>query len=366
MDAGALGFSTSQGSVDNGAYGKPVPSRLASRSELLRLMDQMANAGHGIVQLLPRNTRDVEAACEELSELVGRSGRTVTFSAVLTGMFGPRGAAVAALDRFGQVGEGRLVPQMACRPIVQQVALQDPFFLTMFSEAFVDILGEQPQARAAMYSSPEWRQRAHAESLPMMARLGEAFVSETSLHSELVGRRLGDLAAERATTPLDLLIDLSLKERLDTRFTVPLVNDDEEEVVALLNDPRCLLALSDAGAHQSQICDAVFSTYLLSHFVRERQAIPLEMAVWRLSGHQAEVLGLTDRGIIRAGAAADLVAFDPDTVGTSPLERVRDLPGGADRLLGRGEGIHHVWINGTRTVDSGIDTDERPGLLIRQ
>ncbi|MBV9660072.1 MAG: amidohydrolase family protein, partial [Acidimicrobiales bacterium] len=112
-------------------------------------------------------------------------------------------------------------------------------------------------------------------------------------------------------------------------------------------------------------CDAVFSTYLLGHFVRERQAIPLEMAVWRLTGHQAEVLGLADRGVIRSGAAADLVAFDPATVGTSPLERVRDLPGGGDRLLGRGEGIHHVWINGARTVENGIDTDQRPGRLIR-
>jgi N-acyl-D-amino-acid deacylase len=284
----------------------------------------------------------------------------------LTGLFGPHGAAVAALDRFAEVGGGQLVPQMACRPIVQQVALRDPFLLTIFSTAFVDILGVGADERQEMYSSPEWRRLAHEKSTPTMARMSEAVVSETLVHVALIGRQLGDLAAERGSTPLDVLIDLSLQEELATRFTVPLMNDDEEEVIALLNDPRCLLALSDAGAHQSQICDAVFSTYLLGHFVRERQAVPLETAIWRLTGHQAEVLGFSDRGVIRPGAAADLVAFDPDRIGTTALKRVNDLPGGADRLIGRGEGIHHVWINGARTVEDGLDTDERPGRVIRQ
>src|SRR6185436_19127295 len=95
-----------------------------------------------------------------------------------------------------------------------------------------------------------------------------------------------------------------------------------------------------------QICDANFATHLLSHWVREQGTIPMEYAVWRLTGQPASFLGLSDRGFVKPGLAADLVAFDPDRVGPQPLERVWDLPAGADRLVSRSTGIEHVWVNG--------------------
>ena len=82
----------------------------------------------------------------------------------------------------------------------------------------------------------------------------------------------------------------------------------------MLADDRLLLGLSDAGAHASQLCDAVFSTYLLEHWVRETGVLSLQQAVWRLTGHPASVFRLTDRGVIAPGAFADLVAFDPASI----------------------------------------------------
>ena len=134
----------------------------------------------------------------------------------------------------------------------------------------------------------------------------------------------------------------------------------------LLQDEGLLLGLSDAGAHTSQLCDANAPTHLLGHWARERNVLSLEDAVWRLTGQPAAVFGLRDRGVIRVGAAADLVAFDPATVGSRPLERVRDLPGGADRGVARSVGVEHVWVAGTCVRRDGTDlTGVAPGRLLR-
>ncbi|WP_157734937.1 amidohydrolase family protein [Pseudofrankia inefficax] len=93
---------------------------------------------------------------------------------------------------------------------------------------------------------------------------------------------------------------------------------------------------------------------------------PVPMAVWRLTGHVAQVFGLGDRGLIRPGYAADLVAFDPDTVGDADPVRVWDLPAGGDRLIAGAEGIVAVWVNGAAIVrDSQPVEDAYPGALVR-
>jgi N-acyl-D-amino-acid deacylase len=145
-----------------------------------------------------------------------------------------------------------------------------------------------------------------------------------------------------------------------------LTNDCEPDLADVLKDDASLLGLSDAGAHGSQLCDAVFSTYLLEHWVRDTGTLTLEKAVWRLTGHPAQVLRLRDRGRIEAGFQADLVAFDPATVGPEAVQRVWDLPAGADRLIARSRGIFHVWVNGEQIVRDGSDVPgARPGVLIR-
>jgi N-acyl-D-aspartate/D-glutamate deacylase len=143
-------------------------------------------------------------------------------------------------------------------------------------------------------------------------------------------------------------------------------NDGDDEIGDLLADKRTLLGLSDAGAHASQLCDACYSTHLLGHWVRERAALSLEDAVWRLTGHPHTAFRIPERGVVREGWHADLVAFDPATVGTTPVERVHDQPGGADRLVVGSTGIEHVWVNGTATRRAGEDlAGARPGRLLR-
>ncbi len=192
----------------------------------------------------------------------------------------------------------------------------------------------------------------------------KVFVAETAAHPELAdGPSLAELGAQRGVDPLDVLCDVALDDGLRTRFRVVVANDDATSLAGLLQDDRTLLGLSDAGAHASQLCDAVFSTYLLEHWVRETGTLSLEKAIWRITGHPASVFGIPGRGRVAPGYFADLVAFDPATVGVERMERVYDLPAGADRLIARSRGLHQVWVNGELTGDG--DGSPRAGRLIR-
>jgi N-acyl-D-amino-acid deacylase len=145
-----------------------------------------------------------------------------------------------------------------------------------------------------------------------------------------------------------------------------MTNDNEPQIAEMLRNDALMLGLSDAGAHTSQLCDADFATYLLQHWWREKRAIPLEKAIWRLTRQPAEFFGLADRGRLVRGAVADIVVFDPETVGTTAPERRCDLPAGADRLVAKSTGIVHVWVGGVPSRRGGQDLrNPGAGKLIR-
>ena len=356
MAAGAIGFSTSRSESHRGAFGRPVPSRLAELSEIWTLAGAVGDTGRGTIEA----TWGPDLHVEECARLSADIGRPVTWAAIMVVRDSP--AMSADLERrVAQAGGAgtRVFPQVACRPIVAQVTLADPAPLANVP-AFGEILSLERAKRAALYGDPAWRERAYAGVREKWGnKLDEATVQETVVHTELrEGPTLGQLAAERGGTALDVAVDLALAEGLDTRFRIVMINDDEEQVGRLLRNHSLLLGLSDAGAHTSQLCDANFATYLLQRWVRELGVLTLEEAVWRLTGQPARVYGLTGRGILAPGAVADLVAFDPAKIGTGPLERTFDFPGGADRLVAPSSGIEHVWVSGQQ---SRLDGKELPG-----
>ncbi|MBL7488259.1 amidohydrolase family protein [Frankia sp. AgB1.9] len=360
LDAGAIGFSTSRQPAHQGAYGRPVPSRFAEVSEVYELAGVMGEAGKGVLAV----SIGPGLFLDQFSEIATRYNIPVTWTALVTRAEKP-GSALRTVER-GAALSGEVYPQIACRPIVMQVTMDDPSPLGQVDE-WKEVLAVPREQRPTLYRDDAWRDRARETTLAAWShRWHKVDVEETVTHGALTGIPLDQLARDRGTTPFDLMLDLALSDAGTTRFRVVLENDGDAELADLLADKRTLLGLSDAGAHATQLCDACYSTHLLGHWVRERKAISLEDAVWRLTGQPAKAFRLAERGQVKPGFFADLVAFDPDTVGTTAVERVDDQPGGTERLVVRSTGVAHTWVNGVATRFDGEDLPAvTPGRLLR-
>jgi len=360
LEAGAIGFSTSRQPAHQGAFGRPVPSRFAETDEVEAIASVLGELGKGVLQV----SIGPGLFIDQFSEIATRHGIPVTWTALMARADRP-GAAMRAVER-GAALPGEVYPQIACRPIVMQIGMADPVPLAEIDE-WKEVLALPRAERAGLYRDAAWRDRARETTLKAWShRWPKTSVEETGAHQDAVGVPLDRLAEERDTTPFDLMLDLALSDGMATRFRIVLDNDGDDEVGRLLADKRTLLGLSDAGAHATQLCDACYSTHLLGHWVRERGALTLEDAVWRLTGHPHQAFRIKDRGLVKEGFHADLVAFDPQTVGTTPVERVHDQPGGADRLVVRSTGVEHMWVNGTATRTAGEEVaGAAPGRLVR-
>ncbi|HEV3225481.1 MAG TPA: amidohydrolase family protein, partial [Acidimicrobiales bacterium] len=310
IEAGAIGFASSQSPTHSGDGGKPVPSRFADVDEITRLASAMGDKGRGTFQA----TIGPGFYVKELAALSETIGRPATWTALLTLSEAP-GRAKQTLDKQAALG-GEVWPQIACRPLVFQITLEDPFPFAM-APGFDEILAAPRAQRADIYSDMAWRDRVRDGLDRVWGHTwGKDWIDETERHVDLRhGASIAQIAAARGQHPMDAMIDLALEEDLKTRFAIVLANDGQDEIGELLADNRAVIGLSDAGAHASQICDACFSTHLLGHWVRELGAISLEQGVHRLTAHAAHVFRIPDRGVLRPGAFADLCAFDPDTVG---------------------------------------------------
>src|SRR3989442_9648389 len=190
---------------------------------------------------------------------------------------------------------------------------------------------------------------------------------ERSEHRALVGKTLGALAAESGRDPFDVFLDFGLDAGLDAMFDCRLFNTDEDEVRKLLRHPHAAVALSDAGAHLSFLCDAGFGLHLFGHWVRERGDLSLEEAVRAVTSTVARAYRIKDRGRLEPGAWADLLLFDPKTVARGPRRRVNDLPTGVGRLDTPAVGPHGVWGNGVQVMDEAGPARDcgRPGRVLR-
>jgi len=367
LDAGALGFATSKSPTHVGYAGRPVPSRAASLDEIETLASCLGDVKHGVMQA----TIGRGFFLDELAAIQRRTGRPVTWTALLAGMLGPEGHRWV-LERTARMQEEgvAVVPQVSCRPLMVEFQFKAPFPFESLS-FFGPVSAADAEGKKRIYADPAFRRafREQGDGAVLAGRWRDTTISEAPSEPGLEERNLVDVAEERGTHPVDLALDLALASDLEARFRMAVTNTDEAIVGELLRDPTVALGLSDAGAHASQLCDASFATHLLGHWVREKGVLSLEEAVRLLTSRGADLFGLEGRGRLAPGAIADLAVFDPDTVGCSPLRRVRDLPAGADRLVSDATGVHAVVVGGVVVREEGRDAIEAdgplPGRLLR-
>jgi len=369
MEAGAIGFGTSVSVSHNGYAGKPVPSRQATVEEMDALVSVMGELKRGLMQI----TIGRDFSTRHMAEVSRKYNVPVTWTALLSYLYGPGGHRKQLDLAAEQRKAGALViPQVSCRPLNFEFTFAEPFIFDVmkFMNELAVEEAKSPGTRRRAYADPAWRAKLRSEVTPLFRNWWDrVIIAWAPSARELEEQPLAAAAAKLGKDPVDLALELALANDLQARFRMAVMNFDEKEVAELITDPNTIIALSDAGAHASQLCDACYSTYLLGHWVREKRTFTVEQAVHNLTQRPAEMFGITDRGLLAEGRPADVVVFDPKTVGPGPLKRVYDLPAGADRLVSEASGIDAVIVNGKVIRRNGQDTvaghEKLPGRLLR-
>jgi N-acyl-D-aspartate/D-glutamate deacylase len=354
MQAGAAGFASSFSPNHSGWGGRPMPSTIASDEELKALVGVLREMKKGIFVMAtgPRGTP------EYMETLAADTGRPAFMVTVLT-MYS-KAHPQRALEHYERCSAAlarghEVYIHSSCQPLSFDFTLREPYLLYSH-DAFDRVKAAPPEARGAIYREAGFRNRLRENfSNP---KPGILFYGDWS-QIERDGVPVTQLAAD----PLEYVFDLPL----DTPLVAKLYQNDDAGVAPLLKHPAGVIALSDAGAHLIYFCDAGFGLHFLAHWVRERGVFTLEEGVRRLTSDPARKYRIPKRGVIAPGYAADVLLFDPQTVGLSPLEKRADLPGGGTRMIRTPRGVHGVWVNGLRVHDGAkyIRRQCGPGEVIR-
>jgi N-acyl-D-amino-acid deacylase len=375
--AGAIGFTTSRTNNHQTPDGRPVASRIANWNEVRQLVGVMGELGAGIFEIAGENT-GFEGP--RLDDYLGRiKALAVETSVPVTfGMFSSRRAPnfwrryFETADETAAAG-GRMFVQVHSRSLNVLLSFETnmPFDrIPAWREIRKLPLAEQEAA----LRNPDIRRKlvqAASDRSPGERAVGaEARDANYNWIFPLDRptppyRSIAEIAAAENKDPVDVMIDLALEKNLKKFFMQTLVNENQDDVLEMMKHPRSVVTFSDSGAHVSQIMDSSLQTHVLSHWVREKQALTLEQAIRLLSFVPAYHWGLKGRGLLREGNFADIIVFDPDRINPQLPELTYDLPAGARRLKQKSDGLLATVVNGKVVLRNNEHTGALPGKLLR-
>ena len=367
LEAGAVGLSTSFVDVDEN--GRPVPSRFATFEELDGLCAVLGEYGR-MLQIVPE-FYDVDltiARIDQLAELSLKHGIPTTFSPVFDNIAIPDAASRAVSRVEEQFARGaRVWPQMQTRPIDISFSLLRPSLFFGRLPRWVRVLRLPLDERIAALKDPATVAKMLADA---GADGGEQYMGGLVVRGgdrapeALVGKTLRDIAAQRGETPATALITLSLEHGLDIAFVAASRgHDDTSRIGPMLAHPLVHIGASDGGAHLASFATYGDTGYLFSEFVRASGSMGLEAAVRKITSDTAEIWNLKERGRLQTGWAADVVVFDPETIGRGEERPVFDMPGDGMRYVRDAVGIDTVIVNGEIAWTDGAYTDAMTGEI---
>jgi len=372
MDHGAIGFASSFSPNHSGYGGIPMPSTIATEAELRALTSVLGEKKKGVF-MMATGTRGSPDIMESIAE---DTGRPAYISTVLT-MYneGNPSLGAAYYERCAQALKRghELYILTSCQPLSFDFGLTDPYVLLSHS-AFDVVKSATPDSLPGVYRSVEFRDafrknlKHPKEGILFLGNWRHIEVGQTT-HPEnqrLEGQNIQALADQQGLDPVDVFLDLALSEDLGTHFVGKFFNNNDEGVAPSLKHPASVITLSDAGAHLSYMCDAGFGLYFLSHWVRDTGHFTLSEGIRKITSEPADRFRIPERGRLQVGLPADMLLFDPTTVGISkPLPR-QDLPGGGSRMIRTATGVHGVWVNGVKVHDGHnyVDHSQGPGQVL--
>lgn len=373
MKAGAVGFSTNQNPRHIREDKKPVASRLASDEELGSLLDVLAEMNSGVVQLSGGGA-DARGRIAYAAQMARRTGRPVLWQSINHSWSRPNHwqEMLANTQRVFREDGLPIYAMTQAKPFQNRYTLLDAQCFDEFP-TWKSAMFSPVEARKQMFADSAIRKKLRAEAIEDQSpsvfprRWDVIFVDHVKLPKNKIfeHKSVQEIASAADKDGLDWFLDISLEEDLQTRFVHTNTQGDPQAVCEILKHPAVMIGQSDAGAHMGYDARFGYSTAFLGCWVRDHGIMSLEEAVNKLTFRVASVFGLSDRGLLRAGFAADIAVFDPATVNTLEPEYVQDLPANETRMIQKAAGVPHTIVNGEVVIQDGAPTGALPGKVLR-
>ena len=376
--AGAVGVSTTRTLLHRAADGELAAGTTAAADELIGIGEAMGGAGHRVFSVAS-DMMDLDHEIGWMSEISKRAGVPVTYQ-VLQADFAPdmwrdwisRGLEA---NRRG----AWLVPQVAGKPASMLVGFDSTYHPFVRHRAYQAIAGLPFDERIAALRTTEVRDAILSEvvlvdgiTAMLTGGLTKLFpLGDPPDYEPSPDKSVAAIAEREGRDGLEVAYDLMLRRNGRELLYLPILgyaggglNAAEE----MLRHPSTVLGLGDGGAHCGVLCDASLPTFMLTHWVRDRdrgERLSLEHVVRMQTRRTAELYGFEDRGLLQPGYLADVNVIDFDGLALEVPEMVYDLPAGGKRLIQRARGYLATVKSGVVVRDHDEATGERPGVLLR-
>ena len=366
MQAGAFGISTNMNMEDRPEDGSFLPSHVASREEYVGLAEVLGEFGVGHIGWTVGLGHTAEEEDEQrrlVVEMMRLSGRP---SHVGDSDQGDRNWLPKAR------AEGLpVMAQMICMPQDAEFTLAE-YNMYDFLPSWVDPLVGSAEERSAKLKNPETRaamkrdveERPHIRTDWDNITVFEAVLERNHKYEGLSIRQIAEMESKH---PLDAFLDLALDEDLQTEFGHRAIDFDEASVEARIKDPFSHISTSDGGAHTRFLTISMWPVYFLTTWVRDRGAMTLEQAHYKISALPAWFADFKDRGTLRVGSWGDVIVYNQEELGYVYDRPVfgNDFPGGERRLIQKATGLRYTIVNGAVTFEGNNCTGALPGKLLR-
>ena len=396
--AGALGFSVGN-FADQGEeiFGVRVPSSVANDEERYALGSVLGELGTGVFQVSGGAAGGYTEPARLAQELSRRTGRPAIYNLLAQELNKPdewkehlqmvedafRSGARAYASCLSATA-GPIFDLRAGLGGLEDEDMISPTTVFQGMTTWDSVMAQPVEDRIRSFRDPEIRRALSLEGVETEGEhryrmnrgtrtmsfnrrwdLVQVYMAHEERNRRYSGMSVEEVAQEQGKGIMDAFLDLVLDDDLRTSFQVIDRNSDPTSQREILGSPYTVIGTTDGGARPEKGDRTTYSTYLLSHWVREEGVMSLEDAVYRMTGKTALMHDLHDRGFIQAGKAADITIFDPDTIGMKPREPMYEFPGGEMHVKQPANGIDYVIVNGEVLLENGEHTGALPGQVLR-
>jgi N-acyl-D-amino-acid deacylase len=377
--AGALGVSTSRTLVHRTRDKAYVPGTFAGLDEMIGIGRGLGEAGHGVFEIIS-DLDGPDADLTWMARLSAETQRPISLAALISRRSSMKMWQVLDFIRQQNQQGARMVAQVAARPAASLMSLQSSVHPFSTHRSYRQLMaGLNFDQRLARLRDPNVRAQILNDQPAVREEQTLAMVSHFQHHFALGDPPDYEPSAEKSImaqaraagrTPQEVAYDALLERDGRGIIYMPLAykNYSFDSILPQLSDPATVLSLSDGGAHCGVICDASMPTYLLTHWVRDRnrgERISLELAIKRQTSDTAALYGLRDRGTLTPGLKADVNLIDFNNLRLHPPEMVFDLPADGRRFVQRADGYRSTIVSGEVTFENGEATGAMPGKVVR-